>query len=70
MFWVVRKMTGKVVGRNVPEESLELYLSVLPAGVYGVEDSDGNEINEVAVRNGRVKFKVCYGPVPAALAIA
>ena len=53
MFWVTRKMTGKVVGRNVPEESLEAYLSTLPSGVYGVEDSDGQRSQEVTVKAGR-----------------
>jgi len=46
-------MTGKVVGRNVPQDSLEVYLSTLPSGVYGVEDSDGKE-REVTVKAGRV----------------
>ena len=53
MFRVTRKMTGKVVGRNVPQDSLEVYLSTLPSGVYGVEDSDGKE-REVTVKAGRV----------------
>lgn len=64
MFWVTRKATGKLVGRNVPEESLELFLSVLPAGVYGIEDSDGNDINVATVKCGRVEFSECYGPKP------
>lgn len=64
MFWVTRKLTGKVVGRKIPEDTLEVYLSTLPTGVYAVEDSDGNELNEVAVKKGRVEFKHCYGPVP------
>lgn len=64
MFWVTRKATGKVVGRNVSEDSLELFLSVLPTGVYGIEDSDGNELNLVTVKRGRVEFKECYGPKP------
>jgi hypothetical protein len=58
MFWVTRKKTGKVVGRNVPQESLEAYLSTLPSGVYGVEDSDGKEAREVTVKAGRVSFAV------------
>jgi hypothetical protein len=53
MYWVTRKMTGKIVGRNVPQEALEAYLSTLPSGVYGVEDSQGNE-TEVTVKAGRV----------------
>lgn len=65
MFWVTRKATGKVVGWDVPEESIDLYLSTLPTGVYAIEDSDGNELNLVTVKRGRVEFKDCYGPVPA-----
>ena len=58
MYWVTRKMTGKVVGRNVPQDSLDAYLSTLPSGVYGVEDSEGNEVREVTVKAGRVSFAV------------
>jgi len=54
MFRVTRKLSGKVVGRNVPQDSLDAYLSSLPSGVYGVEDSDGNEVREVTVKAGRV----------------
>jgi hypothetical protein len=64
MFWVSRKATGKVVGWNVPEESIDLYLSTLPTGVYALEDSDGNELNLVTVKRGRVEYARCYGPVP------
>lgn len=59
MFYVTRKLTGKVVGRMVPEDTIETYLSVLPAGVYAIEDSDGNELNEVRVRAGCVEYR--YG---------
>jgi len=64
MFWVTRKATGKVVGRNMPEDSLDLFLAILPTGVYGVEDSDGNELNLVTVKRGRVEFKDCHRPRP------
>ena len=64
MFWITRKMTGKCVGRNVWEESLDMVLSALPAGVYGVEDSDGNEVNVAVVKRGRVEYRDCYGPRP------
>ena len=64
MFWVTRKLTGKVVGWNVPEDSIDVYLSCLPTGVYALEDSDGNELNEVKVRAGRVEYAKCYGPKP------
>ena len=57
MFYVTRKLTGKVVGRNVSEESLDTYLSTLPTGVYGLEDSDGNELNEITVKAGRVVYR-------------
>jgi hypothetical protein len=70
MFWIVRKLTGKVVGRKVSEDSIDVYLSVLPAGVYGIEDSDGNELNEVRVRAGHVEYKHCYGPVPEATVVS
>jgi hypothetical protein len=70
MFWVTRKLTGKVVGRNVSEDSIDVYLSVLPAGVYAIEDSDGNELNEVRVRAGRVEYAKCYGPVPEATVVS
>jgi hypothetical protein len=66
MFWVTRKATGNVVGRNVSEESLELFLSVLPTGVYAIENSDGSELNLATVKRGRVEFKDCYGPRPEA----
>ncbi len=64
MFYVTRKLTGKVVGRKVPEESLDLYLSTLPTSVYGIEDSDGNELYLVTVRAGRITYKGCYRPRP------
>jgi len=64
MFWVTRKLTGKVVGRDVPEDSIDTYLACLPAGVYAIEDSDGNELNEVKVRAGRIEYANCYGPKP------
>jgi len=59
MFWVTRKATGKVVGRNVPEATLELFLSVLPAGVYGVENADGVELTLATVKRGRDEFADC-----------
>jgi hypothetical protein len=64
MFYVTRKATDEVVGRKVPEESLDLYLSVLPAGVYGVEDSDGNELNVVTVSHGRISYAEHHGRRP------
>lgn len=57
MLYVVRKMTGRVVGRMIPADTVETYLSTLPSGVYGVEDSNGNELNEVTVRAGCVKYR-------------
>lgn len=54
MYYVTRKARGKVVGRNVSDDSLDLFLSVLPTGVYGIEDSAGNEIALATVRKGRV----------------
>ena len=52
MYYITRKKTGKVVGRNIPADEVEMYLSTLPTGVYGVEDSDGNEIRVVTVKAG------------------
>jgi hypothetical protein len=60
----VRKATEKAVARNVREESLDTVLSSLPTGVYGLEDSDGNELNIVTVKKGRVEYKECNGPRP------
>ena len=57
MFWIVRKATEKLVGRGVSEDSLDLFLAVLPAGVYGIEDSDGNDINLAIVKRGRVEYR-------------
>lgn len=64
MFYVRRKMTEKLVGKRVSEEGLELFLSILPTGVYSVEDSDGNEVNVATVRRGVVEYRDCYGPRP------
>jgi hypothetical protein len=55
-YWVTRKMTGRVVGRNVPDSSLDTFLSVLPTGCYGIEDVDGNEITFAVVRKGCVEY--------------
>ena len=56
MLTVMRKKTGKRIGQVPTEAMLELFLSVLPIGVYGVEDSNGNEITVATVKGGRVKF--------------
>ena len=70
MFWIVRKATEKLVGRGVSEDSLDLFLAVLPAGVYGIEDSDGNDINLAIVKRGRVEYRDCYGPQPEATVLS
>jgi len=54
---VVRKATGKLVGQNVPERNLDLYLACLPAGAYGIEDSDGIELALATVCKGKVRVK-------------
>jgi len=41
----------------VPQDSLDAYLSTLPSGVYGVEDSEGNEVKQVTVKAGRVSTR-------------
>jgi hypothetical protein len=51
---ITRKMTGKVVGRDVPVVQLELVLANLPAGVYGIENADGAELTTATVKSGRV----------------
>jgi hypothetical protein len=70
MFYITRKATGKVCGRNVSEDSLDLVLSAMPTGVYGVEDSDGNELNVATVRAGRVTYRDCFGPRPEELVLS
>jgi len=54
MYYVSRKATGRNVGRDVPEDTLDLFLSLLPTGIYAIEDSDGNELCLVTVKRGRV----------------
>jgi hypothetical protein len=54
MLNITRKATGKLVGRKVTEDTLELFLSVLPAGVYSVEDLAGNELDLITVKGGRI----------------
>ena len=53
---IVRKATGKRVGRVGTIDELETTLAVLPAGVYSVEDKGGDEIAVATVRAGRVTF--------------
>jgi hypothetical protein len=60
---ITRKMTGKVVGRDVPVVQLDLILSNLPAGVYGIENADGAELTTATVKSGRATIAN-----PAALA--
>ena len=52
--YVTRKLTGQVVGQDVPAITVELYLSCLPNGVYGLENDYGVEVAECRVRRGRV----------------
>lgn len=52
---VVRKATGRMVGANVPEERLELYLACLPPGVYGIENAEGAETALATVCKGKVR---------------
>jgi hypothetical protein len=53
---IVRKATGKRVGWVGRVEELETTLTVLPTGVYSVENSEGDEIAVATVRNGKVAF--------------
>ena len=65
MFFITRKLTGQIVGRNVAPELLELVLCSLPTGAYAVEDSDGRELNLATVKRGRVEYAAAFpaGPV-------
>jgi hypothetical protein len=56
MFYITRKATGKVVAQVGRKDWLDAVLWNLPAGVYGIEDSDGNEVNVATVKAGRVAF--------------
>ena len=53
---IVRKATEKVVGRNVPDANVQLYLACLPTGVYSLENSDGVEIAVATVSRGKVRI--------------
>ena len=53
---IIRKATGKRVGRVGTVAELETTLAVLPAGVYGVENSEGDEIAVATVCKGKVTF--------------
>lgn len=55
MFNIVRKATGKVYGRDVPAESVNLVLSAMPSGVYSIVDFDGIEVNLATVKGGKVR---------------
>ena len=61
MFFITRKLTGQVCGRGVSAESLDLYLAVLPPGVYAVENADGVELREAIVKRGRVVYREVAG---------
>ncbi len=54
---IVRKATEKRVGTVKSVEELELTLTVLPAGVYSVENADGDEVAVATVRAGKVTFE-------------
>ncbi len=53
---IVRKATGKRVARVATVDELEATLPSLPAGVYSVENSDGDEIAVATVKAGCVTF--------------
>jgi len=54
---VVRKATSRMVGVNVPEERLELYLACLPPGVYSIENAEGAETALAMVCKGKVRVQ-------------
>lgn len=53
---ITRKMTGRVVGMDIPVEQLTLVLGSMPRGVYSVDDNNGNECAEAKVRAGNVRL--------------
>jgi hypothetical protein len=53
---IIRKATGKRVTRVRSVVELETTLAVLPAGVYSVENNEGDEVAVATVRAGRVTF--------------
>jgi len=56
MMTIIRKKTGEAVAWDVPADSLDTVLWAMPSGVYGIEDSEGNEINTAVVKCGRVAY--------------
>ncbi len=54
---IIRKATDKKVGTVRTVEELELTLTVLPAGVYGVNNAEGDEIAVATVCKGKVTFE-------------
>ena len=61
MLSIIRKATGKQVAEVEEGHWLETVLACLPSGVYGVEDSEGNEVNQATVKAGRVSFSNATG---------
>ncbi len=53
---IIRKATNKKIATVRTVEELELTLTGLPSGVYGVENSEGDEIAVATVRGASVKF--------------
>ena len=53
---IIRKATDKKIGTVRTVEELELTLTVLPAGVYGVNNAEGDEIAVATVCKGKVTF--------------
>ena len=46
MLSIIRKATGKQVAEVEEGHWLETVLACLPSGVYGVEDTEGNEVSK------------------------
>jgi hypothetical protein len=55
--FVTRKTDGYVVGRDIPEYALDLYLAHLPRGVYDVETREGLVLKTAIVKGGRVVYQ-------------
>lgn len=55
---ITRKMTGKRVNPGIRLSEVETILPLFPAGVYGIEDTDGIEIAEAKVSRGKCRLYV------------
>jgi hypothetical protein len=54
---VIRKMSGRVVDRNVSDDMLKVVLSCQPFGVYDIEDNEGNPVYRATVKRNALKLE-------------